>query len=231
MTGDDRTYARVLRIGGVCLAAAGVCYLVSSVLSLVIGPAPGATELYLKGLAGHLVASQVNFGVWVLADVLLLPAARALYVALRPIARKAALVGSVLLAVFGVLDLFVTEIDSLILTGIATHYAAATTAAQRVLLVAAAARPLAVLPAATFFSYLISSIGLLIVSIVMLMGVFRRPTAVLGIVAAIEGLVGGLYMVVPALAVLLVPSLITFGLWALLSGWRLYQHGSAPSTR
>jgi hypothetical protein len=82
---------------------------------------------------------------------------------------------------------------------------------------------LATIPIATFFSYLVSSVGLLMTSLVILKGVFNRPTALLGIVASIEGMVGSFYVFFPTLAGLLVPSLITFGLWALFAGTRLYK--------
>ena len=85
----------------------------------------------------------------------------------------------------------------------------------------AAGRALAILPAATFFSYAISSIGLLIVSVVMLRAVFTKITAYAGIVASVEGILGGFYPLFPPLAVLLVPSLIAFAVWALLAGRRL----------
>ena len=75
----------------------------------------------------------------------------------------------------------------------------------------------------------VSSIGLLIVSLVMLKGVFSKVTACAGIVASVEGIVGGFYMVVPALALLLVPCLIAFGIWSVLAGSTLYKLSARPA--
>ena len=82
------------------------------------------------------------------------------------------------------------------------------------------------MPAATFFSFVVSSIGTLIVAIVMLKGMFSKVTAWAGIVACVEGMVGGFYVIYPPLAVLLVPSMIAYGLWGVLAGARLFRLGT-----
>ena len=43
-----------------------------------------------------------------------------------------------------------------------------------------------------------------------------------------EGIVGSVYVFFPSFAALLVPSLITFGLWALFAGTRLYKLSTQP---
>jgi hypothetical protein len=73
----------------------------------------------------------------------------------------------------------------------------------------------------------VSSIGLLIASIVMLRRMFNKPAACVGIVASIAGLLDGFYFVVPALSLLLTPSLVAFGLWSILTGLRLNQLGKS----
>lgn len=224
----DPTWKGVYRAGGVCLLLIGVIYLIGAVLSIIIGPAPSGGELYLKSLAGHATLAQVNFGLFALTDFLLLPAVLALYLALKHLAKNTMLIATGLLALFLVLDLAITELNSLTLVSLTQHYMAATSDAQRTAYVAAADYALATLPIATFFSYAVSSIGLLMTSLVMLKGVFNRPTALLGIVAGLEGIVGSFYVFFPAFAALLVPSLITFGLWALFAGTRLYKLSTQP---
>ena len=225
----DQSWKGVFRVGGICLLVIGVVYLIGAVLSIILGPPPSSGELYLKSLAGHTMLAQVNFGLFALTDFLLVPAALALYLALKHLAKNPMLIAAGLLALFLVLDLAITELNSLTLVSLTQHYAAATSAAQRSAYVAAADYALATIPIATFFSYMVSSLGLLITSLVMLKGVFNRPTALLGIVASIEGIVGSFYVFFPALAGLLVPSLITFGLWALFAGTRLYKFGKRSS--
>jgi hypothetical protein len=219
----DQSWKGVFRVGGICLLVIGVVYLIGAVLSIILGPPPSSGELYLKSLAGHVILSQVNFGLFAFTDFLLLPAVLALYLALKHLAKNPLLIAAGFLALFLVLDLAITELNSLTLVSLTQHYAAATSDAQRSAYAAAADYALATIPIATFFSYLVSSVGLLITSLVMLKGVFNRPTALLGIVASIEGIVGSFYVFFPTLAGLLVPSLITFGLWALFAGTRMYK--------
>ncbi len=225
----DSTWKVVYRAGGVCLLLSELIWLAVAVLSIVIGPAPSGGEAYLTSVAQHAAASQVDFGIFALSDLLLLPAALALYLALKHVGKNAMLIATGLLILFAVVDLAVTELNSLALVTLTRQYAAAASDVQRAAYVAAADYALATLPIGTFFSYLVSSIGLLIASVVMLRGVFSRPTAFLGITAGILGTVGGFYFAIPALAGLLVPSLIAFGSWGVFAGLRLCELGKRSS--
>ncbi len=218
----------LLRAGGACLLVCGLIYIAGAALSIVIGPPPSGGEPYLRAPAGHAAVSEANFALWVLADVLLLPATLALYLALEPVARNAMLVAAALMVLFAVLDLAVTERVSLALVALARQYTAAASGVQRAAWAAAADHALATLLIATFLSHAVSSVGLLIIGIVMWRGAFGRLAAILGIAAAVEGILGGFYPVIPALALLLVPSLVAFGLWALLAGCRLWALARGP---
>jgi hypothetical protein len=221
----DPTWKGVYRVGGVCIFVTGVLFIVGAVSSILLGPAPSGGEPYLKSLATHEVLAQMNFGLFALTDFLLLPGLLALFLALKQVSKNTMLVAAGLFALYIALDLAMTELNSLTLVTLTHQYAAATSDTQRSAYVAAADYALAALPLATFYSYVVSSVGLLITSVVMLKGVFSKPTAFVGIVASIEGMVGGLYVVYPALAALLVPCLIAFGLWGLLAGSRLFKLG------
>jgi Domain of unknown function (DUF4386) len=224
----DPTWGGVYRLGGVCLFLTGLLFFAGAALSILIGPAPLGGEAYLNGVAAHPMLSRLNFGAFALTDFLLVPGLLALYLALRRIDKNAMLVAAGLIALYVVLDLAITELNSLTLVALTREYEAAAEA-EKPAYVAAASYALATLPLGTFLSYVVSSFGLLIVSVVMLKGVFSRPTAWVGIVASAEGLVGGFYVLVPVLAVLLVPSLLAFGIWSLLAGTRLYRLGAPPS--
>jgi hypothetical protein len=219
----DPTWKGVYRAGGICMFVTGLLFIIGAVLSILLGPAPIGGEPYLRELAAHALLAQMNFGLFALTDFLLLPVVMALYLALKQINKNAMLVAAGLIALFIVLDLAITELNALTLVTLTQHYAAATSDTQRSAYVAAADYALATLPLATFYSYVVSSVGFLIISIVMLKGVFSKLTAYVGIVASIEGIVGGFYVVLPALAVFLVPCLIAFGIWSLLAGTRLYK--------
>jgi hypothetical protein len=214
---------RLCRIGGVCLIGAGAIYAVSAVLSYIVGAAPSGTGSYLKSLASHATASRWNSALWIVSDGLLLPAIAALYLVLRPFAKGAMIAAAGILVLFAVFDMGVTEPVSLRAVAEAQRYAATGSFPQQLAGAASASPALALLPVATVLSFSISSVGLLIVSLVMFRGVFSRPTAWAGIVASVEGIIGGLYPLYPPVSMLMVPSLIAFALWAFLSGSRLYS--------
>jgi hypothetical protein len=154
--------------------------------------------------------------------VLVILAALALYFALRHLARSAMLLAATLLMFSAFLDLMVYEINSMAVVQLSRQDTAA--AAGGVQLV------LAVVPIGECFILALSSAGALISSIVMLRGVFGKPTAYAGIVAAVTSLVSAFYVAVPLLQWLLFPSLIAYGVWGVLAGVRLFRLG-APQAR
>jgi hypothetical protein len=75
----DPTWNGMYRVGGVCLLVAGLAILAVAVLSILLGPPPSGGEEYLKALVTHSTMAQLNFGLFALADVLLLLGALALF--------------------------------------------------------------------------------------------------------------------------------------------------------
>ncbi len=220
----DSRWNGLYRTGGVCIFLTGLIYIACVLITIVLGfPPVSDSEPYLKSLAAHSISAMIFFGLFALSDLLLLPAVLALYFALKPFAGNAMLIATVLMLLFAVMDLSITESNSLTLASLTQHYAASTTDLQRSAYLAAEYYALATLPLATFYSFVVSSIGLLIIGLIMLKGVFDKASAYLGIVAGIEGIIGGFYVVLPALALLLLPCLIAFGLWSLFTGLRLYK--------
>ena len=216
-----RSWRGMYIVGGACLIATGLLFAIGAVLSIPIGPAPSDGERYLRALAQHIRLAGINFGLFTLTDFLLLPGVLALYIALKHTHKTVMLLAAALMMFYAVLDVAATELNSLTLVALARHYAASESDAQRSMFVAASAYALASLPIATFLSYVVSSVALLMASAVMLKGAFSRATAYAGMVAGIQGIAGGLYVFLPALAAFLVPSLVAFGGWCVLAGLRL----------
>jgi Domain of unknown function (DUF4386) len=210
-------------VGGVSIGLIGVLYFVGAVLSIVIGPAPSSGPDYLTALAAHPTLSRANFAVFSLVDVLLLPAALALYAALKASSRWLLLAAGACFAVNLVVDLGVTELSSFALVGDALRYTAAVSDAQRSAVLAAAEATRNALPAATLLSFVVSSIAYLLVAIGTFREVFRKAIGIVGIVGSLEGIIGGFYVIVPGLAAFLVPALVTVGLWAIFVGIRLVR--------
>ncbi|HKI58490.1 MAG TPA: hypothetical protein VKA00_04615 [Trueperaceae bacterium] len=156
-----------------------------------------------------------------------MPALLGLYPALAGASKTATRIGSGLLGLWAVQDLVLTEATSVALVALARSYAAAGADARPAVLLAAQ-YPLAVLPIATFLSYVVSSAGLALIGAAMLRSAFPRGAGLLALIAAGEGIVGGFYVFAPALSVLLLPSLVTFGLWAVVAGTGLLRRARRP---
>jgi hypothetical protein len=213
----------LVRVGAAAIAAIGVLYFAGAVLSLALGPAPSAGEDYLVALAGHPALARINFAAFSLVDVLLIPAVLALYAALRPTGRGLLLVAGACFAFNLVVDLGITELNSFALVDHAEKYVAAATEAQRSAILVDAEASRSVLPAATLLSFVISSAGYLLAAVATYRAVFRPAIGVVGIVGSVEGIAAGFYIIVPALAALLMPCLVTVGLWAIFVGIRLWR--------
>jgi hypothetical protein len=221
----DPTWRGIYRVGGVCMLAFGLIYIIASLLNFIIAVPPGDSIAFLGSLVMHATLARVIYGLYSLAGFLLLFAAAALYLALKQINKNAMLVASGFLFLFVILDLALTEFNSLTLVTLAQHYATATTDVQRLAYMAAADYGLATIPIATFYSWVVGSLGFLIASVVMLKGIFSKPTAYLGIIINTAGIVGGFYVFIPALVILLSPIIIVWGIWLLMVGFRLYKLG------
>ena len=128
--------------------------------------------------------------------------------------------------VFAVLDLAVTWPNYVSLLSLSGDYAVATTDAQRAASVAATSYPLAVLTSSLFAVYaiLVPSLGILVVSLVMLKGVFGKSTAYLGVLTGILGIVSvvGPFFLKALDATVIVTSVLTT-LWVLFAGYRMLR--------
>lgn len=217
----------LVRFAGVGMLLAGLLVLMVVVTSNLMGPPPPGDSLaYLQSVAARPNIAVANFILFSLSDLLVVLALPGLFLAFRRVAWTPLLVALGLIAVYLVVDLAVTELNSLVLVTLARHLTAATSNTEQLAYLSAAGYALATLPPATFFSYLVSSAGFLIVVLVMLRWGFSRWISVLGIVAFGLGIVAAFYIFVPVLALLLIPCLVAFGLWLVLGGVRLYQLGA-----
>jgi hypothetical protein len=198
----DTSWKGLYRWGGVSLMIVGVLYFVSLVLALSMGTTPSGGEAVLNWLAGQTTLAYSTWGVFILTDILLVPALLALYLALKGVNKNAMLAAVGFGGVGLVLDAGVTCISWVALITISQNYTAATSDVLRAAYVATANYALAATAvSAPVYSLAISSIGVLIISLVMLKGIFSRVTAYLGIVGSIAGFVYGISLFVPALAI------------------------------
>lgn len=228
-TGElDLTNRGLLLVGAIGIAAVGVIYWVVMALSIALGPVPSGDDAYLTTLAGHPALARSDFIVFTVSDILLVPAAFALYKMFKPSNRWLLLTASAFVAAFVVIDVGVTEYNSLALVQLAQNYAGATSEAQRASYLASTDATRAALPLATSLSYLVSSIGFLLVAIATFRTGFRKAVGMVGVMGSIVGILAGFYVLVPAMAAFLLPSLAIVGLWCVFVGIRMFRLGRQP---
>lgn len=215
------------RVGGISALALAIGYIVIIPLYLAAGaPPPSEGEAWLKYAAGKTSVWWAIVGLSVLTDLLFIPVAWALYLALRGVSRNAMQLGTALVVLFVVLDLAVTWPNIATLITLTDSYAAATIDVQRAAYVAAATYATAVLKTALagVYSIVTLSVGILLIGLVMLRANFSRTAAYLGVATGILGIVSvaGPLLVGGLSAIVIVASALTTA-WVVFVGYRLYR--------
>lgn len=215
------------RVGGISALVLGLAYIITIPLYAHVGAPPSGGEAWLKYLAGKTTVWWAILGLSVLTDLLFVPVALALYLALKGVNRNAMLVATAFVGLFIVLDLAVTWPNYASLITLSGHYAAATNDAGRAVYVAAATYASAVLPfSVPIYSILVLSFGILLIGLVMLKGIFSKSTAYLGLVTGILGIVSGVGpLFVSTLSVTVIITSVLTIVWVLFVGYRLYRLG------
>jgi hypothetical protein len=219
---------RLYRVGGICALVLGVAYIVTIPLYTQVGAPPSGGEARLTYLVGKTTVWWAILGLSVLTDVLFVPVALALYLALKAVSGNVMLVATAFVGLFVALDLAVTWPNFASLITLSGSYAAATSEAQRMAYVAAANYASAVLTSSleAVYSIGVLSLGILLIGLVMRKGVFGKSTAYLGVVTGILGIVsvvGPLFA--GALSVTIIITSVLTTVWVLLVGYRLYRLG------
>jgi hypothetical protein len=216
------------RVGGLSALLLGLAYVLIVALYVSAGAPPRGGEAWLTYAAGKTAAWWAIVGLSVLTDVLFVPVAVALYVALRRVDRTLLPLGTACVGLFVVLDLAVTWPNIAALVALSGSYAAATTDAERAASVAAATYASAVLTSTLVGVYSIAdlSVGILLIGLVMLRSPFGKATAYLGVATGILGIVSVAGpLLVSALGPLIILTSVLTTVWVLLVGYRLYRLG------
>jgi hypothetical protein len=218
------------RVGGLSALVLGSAYIVVIALYVPMGAPPAGAEARLTYLAGNPTAWWAILGLSVLTDFLFVPLTFALYRALKGIDRNVMLLASACVGSFVVIDLAVTWTNYAALLALSGNYTAAINDAQKALIVAAAQYPSVVLGSSLLGVYiiLVPGLGVLLMSLVMLRGVFSKGTAYLGL---ITGLLGVVSVVGPvfasALGITVVIASVMTTVWVFAAGFRLYRLGQS----
>lgn len=212
------------RAAGVCAVLLAVLYVLITALYVTAGLVPAEPEAKLTYLAANEPAWWAIVWLSVFTDLLYLPVAAALYLALASINRNAMLVGSGFLVLFVILDLAITWPNYAALTSLSGQYAAAATDAQRAALVATAGYPTAILDSGLLGSYiiLVPGLGALVIGLVMLRSTFGRLAAWLGVATGVAGVVAVLGPLIsePLGTIAILAAVLTL-IWFFVVGLRL----------
>ncbi len=217
------------RVGGIATFILVIGYFLTfPVYAGVGGPSPSGAEARLIYYGGHIAGWWAILGLMVFTDFLYVVVWLALYRALKAINLNMLLLAIACKGLFVILDLAVVWTNQAALFNLSSSYAAATTDAQRALLVAAAGAPSAVLdsPLLGIYVILIPSLGTVFAGFVMLRGIFSRGAAYLTFAVGITGV---LAVVNPLFLGASDPTHIINALlatiWYLLVGWKLFRLG------
>ncbi len=188
------------------------------------GPGPQTTtaEDSLKSFPSQKAGFYFTNGLFALLSILLLPSLLSLYFALKETNRSYALLATGIGAV-GVMSFFIDSALGFATPGLSDQYAAATTAAQKAVHVAAQEAVSSTSSAIGNLSAPVFAVWILIVSLIMLKSVFPKEVGYFGIVLFIAILAEN----VPGLGFLFFVFFGLFAVWSLAVGLQLYKLGKS----
>jgi Domain of unknown function (DUF4386) len=231
VTGPDPAWGRLYQAGGIS-AGVFVALLVAAIALSILNPPPpiagGAATL--DYIAAHRTLYIVHQQLWLVPGFFAMVVYLALYVALKHLHRSYAALGSVISGGAWALTLAMptTSTGAPALVYLSDHYVATTDSAQRALFAAAAENLIAQNRTPTAVGIL-TTVGMLILSLLMLRGVFPRGVAYLGIFTAVLGIVS------EALRPIIEGGYGVYGVlllvWMGAVGWKLYRLGADLSRR
>lgn len=231
-TSPDPSWRDLYRAGGVSTALYIVLGIITPVVILMTMPQPpssggAATLQYIASNRLGYILEQVLFSApSVFAMVVFL----ALYMALKHLNKSYAAIAALvaLVSQVNVLASPVTGGGALSLVYLSDHSVTATTAAQRTAFASAAEGYIA-LNTIVGAAGILFAIGILMISVVMLKGVFLKSIAYLGIVTGTVGIISEALRNMLGIGYLVY--WVLFIIWFIAIGWKLYRLGSSNVNR
>ena len=221
---------------GLYLAASvcGLLFVVLNVAAIVIlasiPPAPSSGgAATLKWIASNQTAYTLELILFVAPSVLAMVVFLALYMALKHVNKSLAAIAALIAIASEVTAAAVNSSPQSLnaaLILLSDQYAAATAEAQRLAFATAAEGLIAATNAANIAGIMLE-VGILIISLVMLRGVFPRWVAYLGIVTGVVGILSEALR--PVIGFAYIVFFVLEVIWLIAVGWRLYRLGSRAS--
>ena len=211
------------RWGGIAALLLAIGYVAIIPLFTWVGAPPATGEAWFRYLLGKSTVWWVILWLSVVTDLLYLPVAWALWIALRKAKTYLMVAAVVCMHLFVALDLAVTWTHHASLLALFRYYSSAADEAHRAAYLAAAeyAASIYATPLLTFYIIVIPSIGVLLASIAMINARFGKVSGWTGVIAGVFGLLSltGFFPLVMANALS-----VTF--WFFLVGARLLRLGN-----
>ncbi len=217
----DQDWKGLYRAGGASFLIIGVLTVIGIILLLPLGGVPASGQAAFTTLSTQKLLFQTIVTVVATRHLLLIPGVFALYVALKRVRKTYALIASGLVGLNVVVVFAANTVNFLSLIPLGDKYAVATTEAQRAAYVAAADLTVGAISVGIPLEGLVLTVGILIFGLAMLKGVFNKPTAYLGVLIGITGIIGAIP--IPALMVAFIVALILEAVWAFAVGFKLYR--------
>ncbi len=214
----DSSWKGVYKAAGISLIIAGVLFIIGLLAFSVLGSAATTGKELLQSLSGKDLFFRVAIGSFALATALFIPGILGLYLALKELGKTYALIASVTALVATAVSLTSIFVFYAAPT-LSSDYYAATADAQKAAYIATADLLLSVVNASFIVTGLLFAAATILISILMLRGVFGKGVGYLGLIAGLVGIPGSL----PAVAIIFLISTILFAVWFIAVGWKLYK--------
>jgi len=215
----DATWKPLYRVGAVAMFLLGLAWLMVTVTGGMIGTAPGNTTAYLSALGSHSGTAYFSYTVTGIADLLIIPAALALYFGFRKVSPTWMLLAMVVLVTCMAIDLATFVPTALALIALAT-------ATQTTAIVGAAHFGLATVPVYQFFGWVVPNLAFLPIAIAARrFGRFGKLTFVVGLAFVAFGIAGGVAFIYPSpgLAAYQLPGLFLEGVFWVMLGFLMLR--------
>ena len=223
VAGPDPSWRDLYRAGGVAGLLVGVIYIVAAILIFTTPspPTAGGAET-LQYIAAHRLLYILKQILWLVPSVPAMVVFLALYSALKQVNKSYAAIGAVLSIAAWALSFAwpTTGEGAPTLVALSNSYTAATSAAARTAFATAAEVLIATEAIPTIIGVL-QTVGILIISLVMVGGVFPKWVAYLGVVTGAIGIVSEALISILGIAYAIYGVLVM--VWFLVIGWQLYR--------
>jgi len=229
----DSAWKSLYRIGGAA-ALVAVVLLLGEIIGLIVYPLPGTVIDYFTLFQSNRVVGLLDLYLLEIPSyALYVPIFLALYIALRK-ANEGYMALATILALIGI-GVFLATNNPFSMLSLSNQYAAATTDAERSMLLAAGQAMLAntnqrAVGGFNTGFFLVSVAGLIVSAVMLRSNIFSKATAYLGILTNVLSLADYLREAfVPPIVMTLLANALLLGIWFIAIGRRLYQLGQNVS--